>query len=71
MTHLRFINQSRIYTLRNLAPGNYSVRVFATSSAENGAFTPYVYFYIEERTNNTNVIVIVSVVIIAVSTSIN
>jgi hypothetical protein len=56
VTHTRFLNQSRIHTLKGLSPGNYSLRVFATSSAEHGDFSPYVYFYIEERSSSTPVV---------------
>jgi insulin receptor len=56
VTHTRFLNQSRIHTLKGLSPGNYSLRVFATSSAEHADFSPYVYFYIEERSSSTPVV---------------
>lgn len=43
-------------------PGNYSLRVFATTSAGEGEYSPYIYFYINESSSNT--VVIVSVILI-------
>nr|BBI47313.1 insulin-like peptide receptor 1 [Gnatocerus cornutus] len=63
VSHTRFLNQSRIYTLKSLLPGNYSLRVLATSSADDGAYSPYAYFYIEEQSSYTPVAITFSLLI--------
>ncbi|XP_044256884.1 insulin-like receptor [Tribolium madens] len=67
ITHARFINQSRIHTLKALSPGNYSVRVSATTSGDYGKFSKEAYFYIEERPSNTYVTLIVCMLILVIS----
>uniref|UniRef100_A0A8D0GXK7 Tyrosine-protein kinase receptor n=1 Tax=Sphenodon punctatus TaxID=8508 RepID=A0A8D0GXK7_SPHPU len=52
--------------LRGLQPGNYSVRIRATSLAGNGSWTEHTYFYVADYLNTpTNVAVIIAPVIFA------
>uniref|UniRef100_A0A1B6DYS9 Tyrosine-protein kinase receptor n=1 Tax=Clastoptera arizonana TaxID=38151 RepID=A0A1B6DYS9_9HEMI len=51
ITRKQFQNKNNSYTLKNLAPGNYSVRLRATSLADNGKYTPIQYFFIKEDPN--------------------
>ncbi|XP_054277589.1 insulin-like peptide receptor isoform X2 [Macrosteles quadrilineatus] len=54
ITRLQFHNMSKSYILKNLGPGNYSVKVRATSLAGNGNYTESAYFDIKERRNAYN-----------------
>lgn len=60
--HKAFLNASRLYTLRNLSPGNYSLKVMARTAAGGGKYSPYVYFYIEESSTTSPGKVIIAVV---------
>ncbi|XP_012056411.1 PREDICTED: insulin-like receptor [Atta cephalotes] len=48
ITRRDFTNMGNSYVLKELSPGNYSVKVRATSLAGNGAYTEVKYFYIPE-----------------------
>ncbi|XP_024944809.1 insulin-like receptor isoform X2 [Cephus cinctus] len=48
ITRRDFVNGGKSYLLKDLPPGNYSIKVRATSLAGNGAYTEVKYFYIEE-----------------------
>ncbi|XP_012280342.1 insulin-like receptor [Orussus abietinus] len=48
ITRRDFVTSENTYLLKDLSPGNYSVKVRATSLAGNGAYTNVRYFYIEE-----------------------
>ncbi|XP_058019223.1 insulin receptor [Ahaetulla prasina] len=53
--------------LRGLQPGNYSVRIRATSLAGNGSWTEPIYFYISDYLNApTNLVAIIVPIIFAV-----
>lgn len=47
ITRKQYMGWDGSYTLKNLQPGNYSLRLRATSLAGNGAYTPIKYFLIE------------------------
>nr|ANZ55075.1 insulin receptor 1b [Pyrrhocoris apterus]QIS94310.1 insulin receptor 1b [Pyrrhocoris apterus] len=47
-TRKEFVNSGNVYHLKKLGPGNYSLRIRASSLAGHGAYTPYTYFVIEE-----------------------
>ncbi|XP_014256336.1 insulin-like receptor [Cimex lectularius] len=49
ITRKQFRDANNSYMLKNLGPGNYSLRVRATSYGGEGNFTPVKYFYIEEE----------------------
>uniref|UniRef100_A0A1B6KAQ3 Tyrosine-protein kinase receptor n=1 Tax=Graphocephala atropunctata TaxID=36148 RepID=A0A1B6KAQ3_9HEMI len=49
ITRRQYQNMSKSYILKNLGPGNYTVKVRATSLAGNGNYTESVNFYIQER----------------------
>lgn len=49
ITRKHFIESGNTYYLRNLGPGNYSLRIRATSLSGNGYYTPYKYFLIKEE----------------------
>ncbi|KAJ8938066.1 hypothetical protein NQ318_014547 [Aromia moschata] len=51
------------YTIKKLFPGNYSLRVMATTSAGEGQYSPYIYFYIKEPTPYTMVVVVIVLII--------
>lgn len=58
------------YILKELPPGNYSVRVMATSLAGNGEYSPKNHFIIEEnRSGNTTPIIVGVIGVILVSTT--
>ncbi|KAJ8986209.1 hypothetical protein NQ317_009915, partial [Molorchus minor] len=54
------------YTIKKLIPGNYSLRIMATSSAGEGQYSPYIYFYIKEPTPNTLMVVPVVLIVFLV-----
>lgn len=54
-----FIKNNRSYMLVNLSPGNYSLRVRATSLAGNGNYTETRYFYIQDLPSSSSVKVLV------------
>lgn len=41
------------YTLKQLNPGNYSLRLLANSQAGYGEYSPYIHFIIEESASRT------------------
>lgn len=47
ITRKHFVESGNIYYLRNLGPGNYSLRLRATSLSGNGYYTSYKYFEIK------------------------
>lgn len=50
ITHADFIKLGRVYTLRSLSPGNYSIQIKATSLAKDiDHFTEIRYFFIRVR----------------------
>uniref|UniRef100_A0A8C5SNX4 Tyrosine-protein kinase receptor n=1 Tax=Laticauda laticaudata TaxID=8630 RepID=A0A8C5SNX4_LATLA len=55
------------YKLKGLQPGNFSVRIRATSLAGNGSWTEPIYFYISDYLNApTNLVAIIVPIIFAV-----
>ncbi|XP_034934198.1 insulin-like receptor [Chelonus insularis] len=54
-----FVNAGYSYTLKDLASGNYSIKVRATSLAGNGADSEVQYFYIEEYSTRGTVLIII------------
>nr|AVT56260.1 insulin receptor 1 [Boisea trivittata] len=48
ITRKQFVEAGNVYVLRNLHPGNYSLRLRASSLSGVGEYTPYKYFVIEE-----------------------
>lgn len=46
VTHQDFIERNRMYIIKNLTPGNYSIRVMAVSKAGNGKYSHMKYFLI-------------------------
>nr|UTM63729.1 Insulin-like receptor [Riptortus pedestris] len=48
ITRKHFVESGNVYYLRNLNPGNYSLRLRASSLSGYGNYTPYKYFVIEE-----------------------
>nr|CAI5859006.1 unnamed protein product [Callosobruchus analis] len=64
----RNFSLSKYFTVSKLSPGNYSLRVMATSSARNGDYSDHIYFVIEEPSTNTlSVILIILFILIAVA----
>uniref|UniRef100_A0A0A9YBQ5 Tyrosine-protein kinase receptor n=2 Tax=Lygus hesperus TaxID=30085 RepID=A0A0A9YBQ5_LYGHE len=53
VTSKQFQSSGNIYILRNLSPGNYSLRISATSLARKGNWTVPKYFFIEEDSTLT------------------
>ncbi|KAK2579468.1 hypothetical protein KPH14_010782 [Odynerus spinipes] len=51
ITRRDFTKAGNSYVLKDLPPGNYSVKVRATSLAGNGAYTEAKYFFIKESNN--------------------
>ncbi|XP_046662039.1 insulin-like peptide receptor isoform X2 [Homalodisca vitripennis] len=69
ITRRKFHNLSKSYILKDLSPGNYSVKVRATSLAGNGNYTESVNFYIQERQSITMLqmlIITIAIVILLV-----
>nr|AVT56266.1 insulin receptor 1 [Jadera sanguinolenta] len=48
ITRKEFVEAGHTYVLKNLHPGNYSLRIRASSLSGVGAYTTYKYFVIEE-----------------------
>ncbi|XP_026465449.1 insulin-like receptor [Ctenocephalides felis] len=48
VTQQDFIDRNRMYAIKNLTPGNYSIRVMAVSKAGNGKYSEMKYFLIME-----------------------
>ncbi|KAL0278477.1 UNVERIFIED_CONTAM: hypothetical protein PYX00_000292 [Menopon gallinae] len=53
ITRQAFLEQKKEYVLKNLAPGNYTVRVLASSLAGDGPYSPSKHFYIPLPTHST------------------
>ncbi|KAL3289679.1 hypothetical protein HHI36_023083 [Cryptolaemus montrouzieri] len=60
ITHKDWIMQSKTYTLK-LSPGNYSLRVLATTAGNNGIYSPYIVFVIRE--SNSVAVLVLSIVL--------
>lgn len=50
-------NKTMSHTISKLVPGNYSIRVGATTAVTNGIFSDKIYVYLEEPPTNTVLIV--------------
>ncbi|KAG8231626.1 hypothetical protein J437_LFUL012555, partial [Ladona fulva] len=53
ITRRRYLENGRSYTLRNLQPGSYGLKLRATSLAGNGEFTKSKFFIIQDPPSNT------------------
>ncbi|XP_075217094.1 insulin-like receptor [Lycorma delicatula] len=63
ITRRDFLEQGKSYTLQNLTPGNYSLKVHATSLAGNGDFTSVQYFQIKGPPAVSKLQIIVGVIV--------
>ncbi|CAH1989756.1 unnamed protein product [Acanthoscelides obtectus] len=64
----RNYSMAKSFTVSKLSPGNYSIRIMATSSARNGDYSERIYFVIEEPSTNTlSVVLIILFIFIAFS----
>lgn len=66
-TRDKFNEDGNSYLLQNLATGNYSVRVRATSFAGNGEYTEYKYFDVPESNYSTPAWKVILIVLFSIS----
>lgn len=59
-----FANSSKFFTITKIKPGNYSLKVVATTEAGRGKYSHYIYFYIDELDTNYPNMVVIGVVLV-------
>lgn len=63
ITRKQYIENQKSHTLEKLHPGNYSLRIRATSIAGYGNFTQLQYFYIKEPPSSVAVELVIMIVV--------